>query len=312
MPSARTSSRFGLVSFMYTRPVDPTIDWITEKFGGNELVEAANKASFLAGFSNFGRRRGGQRPLRGRASASCRRQHRRRGGLRLGDGQPRPAREARSTLGRSRSRRPPTCLHELSKHKAFGRPASRWQAEDEIAAIGMALGAAFAGHLGVTTTSGPGDHPRGRDDVARRVDRTAAAPGRHAATAVRRPAFGEPRPRACPDPEVYTTLYGHHRRGTVPIRRRVHPGASASMPPSRQGSASPWSARPVILLSDGFLANGSERWRPPVGRLPTRHPVRRSPPRRTTSTTRATRWFWPSADRRPHSLDPGPSRAHRA
>jgi len=147
----------GLVSFMYTRPVDPTLEWITGKFGGNELVEAANKASFLAGF-NFGETTEavGHRYEVKPAKLPAGEYTSITGNTALAWGIVAAGQLAKLpiTLGSYPITPASDILHELSKHKHFG--IRTVQAEDEIAAVGMALGAAFAGHLGVTTTSGPG------------------------------------------------------------------------------------------------------------------------------------------------------------
>ena len=118
-------------------------------------------------------------------------------------------------------------LHELSKHKRFG--VRTFQAEDEIAGIGAALGAAFGGALAVTTSSGPGHRAEGRDDRPGGVARAAADHLRHPARrpvdrpadqdrAVR-PAAGDVRPQ---------------RRGAGADRRRRSRRATASTPRSRR------------------------------------------------------------------------------
>jgi len=135
----------GLVSFMYTRPVDPTLDWIAEKFGGNELVEAANKASFLAGF-NFGETTEavGDRYEVKPAKLPAGEYTSITGNTALAWGIVAAGQLAKLpiTLGSYPITPASDILHELSKHKHFG--IRTVQAEDEIAAIGMALGAAFA------------------------------------------------------------------------------------------------------------------------------------------------------------------------
>ena len=148
----------GLVSWMYDRPVEATLNWLERKFGDKPQIYDANVAAFKAGY-NFGETAElFARPLRGEAGAAAR-----------------PARTAtspaprRSRAGSSRRRErsglplfyasyPITpasdILHELSRHKNFG--VHTLQAEDEIAAVGVALGAAFAGHARRHRTSGPG------------------------------------------------------------------------------------------------------------------------------------------------------------
>ena len=131
-------------------------------------------------------------------------------------------------------------LHELSKHKRFG--VTTLQAEDEIAGIGAALGASFAGALGVTTTSGPGhraqvgDHRPGRHDraAARRRRRPARRPLDRAAHQDRagRPAAGDVRPqrrvaRADRRAAVARRLLRRRRRGGAHRGHLPHAGDAA-------------------------------------------------------------------------------------
>src|SRR5438270_194266 len=147
----------GLVSWMYGRPTDVTIRWIEKKFAQKTDVRDANIAAFKAGY-NFGETTelfahsyevkpapaepGTYRNVSGAQSLAW--------GL--------VAASVKSGLPLYYASYPITpasdLLHELSKHKNFG--VRTLQAEDEIAAAGAALGAAFGGSLGVTGTSGPG------------------------------------------------------------------------------------------------------------------------------------------------------------
>ena len=146
-------------------------------------------------------------------------QHHRQHRARLGHRRRRPARRScRSPSARTRSPRRRDILHELSKHKHFG--IRTVQAEDEIAAIGMALGAAFAGHLGVTTTSGPG--------VALKSETTSLA------ISIELPLLLVDIQRGGPStglPTKTEAVRPQHRalrpprRGTAADRRRLHPGA---------------------------------------------------------------------------------------
>src|SRR5437667_6013585 len=147
----------GVVSWLYSRPVEPTLEWIEERFGKNPMVRDANTLAFKAGY-NFGETAelfessylvkpavlepGTYTNISGNTALAW--------GL--------VAASQLSNLPIFLGSYPITpasdILHELSKHKNFG--VRTMQAEDEIAGVGAALGAAFAGQLGVTTTSGPG------------------------------------------------------------------------------------------------------------------------------------------------------------
>ncbi len=152
-------------------------------------------------------------------------------------------------------------LHELSKHKNFG--IRTFQAEDEIAAAGSALGAAFAGHLGVTTTSGPG--------VALKSETVSLAVSLELPLLVIDIQRGGPStglPTKTEAADLLMAMYGRHGEAPLPI--------VAAMSPSHCFFAAIEAVRiaikyrtPVILLSDGYLANGAEPWLlPDVSTLP--------------------------------------------
>ncbi len=254
----------GLVSFMYTRPVDPTLEWIQHKFSKNEQVAAANTAAFKAGF-HFGEtteqvgHRYEVRPARlpaGEYTSIT-------GNTALAWGLVAAGQLAKLpvTLGSYPITPASDILHELSKHKHFG--IRTVQAEDEIAAAGMALGAAFAGHLGVTTTSGPG--------VALKSETISLAVSIELPMLVidiqrGGPSTGLPTKTEAADLNI--ALFGRHGEAPLPV--------VASYSPAQCFHAAIEAARialkyrtPVILLSDGYLANGSEPWLiPDVSTLP--------------------------------------------
>ncbi len=152
-------------------------------------------------------------------------------------------------------------LHELSKHKSFG--IRTLQAEDEIAGIGMALGAAFGGHLGVTTTSGPG--------IALKSETMGLAVSLELPLLIIDVQRGGPStglPTKTEQADLLQAMYGRHGESPMPV--------IASYSPAQCFDAAIEAARialkfrtPVLLLSDGYLANGSEPWRlPDVADLP--------------------------------------------
>jgi 2-oxoglutarate ferredoxin oxidoreductase subunit alpha len=203
----------GLVSWLYTRPIDPTLEWITERFGSKPQVAEANRRAFRAGFdfgetaelfeSNYEVRpatfepgeyvqvTGNSALAWGLITAS------RLAGLPL-------------FLGSYPITPASDILHELSRRKEFG--IRTFQAEDEIAGIGAALGAAFGGSLGVTTTSGPG------------LDLKSETIGVSAPRHVRTPRRGPPADHRAPEPE--RLLRRRHR--SDPAGRQVpHAGDRA-------------------------------------------------------------------------------------
>ncbi|MCL4149586.1 UNVERIFIED_CONTAM: hypothetical protein GTU68_017207, partial [Idotea baltica] len=147
----------GLITWMYSRPTEPTLDWIKDKFGKLEAVVASNTAAFKAGHAfgetaeMFGspfkiaaapKRAGLYTNITGNVATAW-------GMIAAGQLAKLPV-----FLGSYPITPASDILHELSTHKNFG--VRTFQAEDEIAGVGAALGAAFGGSLAYTTTSGPG------------------------------------------------------------------------------------------------------------------------------------------------------------
>ncbi|MFI1564279.1 2-oxoglutarate ferredoxin oxidoreductase subunit alpha, partial [Streptomyces sp. NPDC020490] len=146
-------------------------------------------------------------------------------------------------------------LHELSRHKNFG--VRTFQAEDEIAAVGAALGAAFGGSLAVTTTSGPG--------VTIKQETIGLAVSLELPLLIVDIQRGGPStglPTKTEQADLLLAMYGRNGEAPVPV---VAPRTAADC-----FDAAVEAARialtyrtPVFLLSDGYLANGSEPWRIP-------------------------------------------------
>ena len=245
----------GLVSWMYTRPTEETLEWIEKKFANKEQVAAANAAAFKAGF-NFGNtteaigHRYEVRPaslppgeytsITGNAALAW--------GL-VAAGQ---LAQLPVTLGSYPITPASDILHELSKHKHFG--IRTIQAEDEIAAIGMALGAAFSGHLGITTTSGPG--------VALKSETISLACAIELPLVVIDIQRGGPStglPTKTEASDLNLALYGRHGEAPLPVVASHSPGHCFDAAIEACRIALKYRT-PVILLSDGYLANGSEPW----------------------------------------------------
>jgi 2-oxoglutarate ferredoxin oxidoreductase subunit alpha len=252
----------GLVSWLYSRPIEPTIEWINGRF--KDLIRESNLAALQAGF-NFGETTElfdhpyevapAQLPAGEYTNIS--------GNVALAWGLVAAGQLAKLPLFLGSYPITPASdiLHELSKHKHFG--VRTVQAEDEIAAAGMALGAAFAGHLGITTTSGPG--------VALKSETMSLAVSLELPLLlvdIQRggPSTGLPTKTEAADLNI--AMFGRHAEAPLPI--------VAAYSPSHCFHAAIEAARialkyrtPVILLSDGYLANGSEPWRlPDVDTLP--------------------------------------------
>ncbi|MDQ3916359.1 MAG: 2-oxoacid:acceptor oxidoreductase subunit alpha [Actinomycetota bacterium] len=252
----------GVICWMYSRPLEPTVAWLEKKFAKKPHIAQANIAALKAGHAfgetaelvayevkpatlapgRYRRITGNQAVAFGLIAASVQAKL----PLFLGSYPITPASDI---------------LHELSRHKNFG--VRTVQAEDEIAAISMAIGASFAGHIGVTTTSGPG------------LDLKSEALG--LALSLELPLIvidiqrGGPStglPTKTEQSDLLHAMYGRHGEAPLPI-------VASYSPPSCFWAAIE-SVRialkymtPVILLSDGYLANGAEPWRiPAVEKLP--------------------------------------------
>ncbi|TDD11492.1 2-oxoacid:acceptor oxidoreductase subunit alpha [Nonomuraea deserti] len=254
----------GLLSWLYHRPTEHTIKFLEQKFAKKPDIAKANIAAFQAGW-NFGETTEGfsvsyeVKPAR-LAPGVYRNIS---GNQALAYGL--IAASVQSKLPLFLGSYPITpasdILHELSKHKRFG--IRTFQAEDEIAGVGAALGAAFGGALGVTTTSGPG--------VALKAETVGLAVTTELpliVVDVQRAGPSTGMPTKTEQTDLLMAMYGRNGESPVPI--------VAPMSPSDCFDAAIEAARiavkyrtPVMLLSDGYLANGSEPWRlPEIADLP--------------------------------------------
>ena len=261
---AKNFFALGLISWMYSRPVDPTLDWIAAKFGKMEAVAAANTLAFKAGHAYgettemFGDRYevapapqapGKYTNITGNVATSW-------GMIAAGQLAKLPV-----FLGSYPITPASDILHELSRHKNFG--VRTFQAEDEIAAAGAALGAAFGGHLSWTTTSGPGVALKGETiGLATSIELPLVI------VDVQRggPSTGLPTKTEASD--LLIALYGRHGESPIPVVAAYSPSHCFFMAIEAARIALKYRT-PVILLTDGYLATGSEPWKlPDVDALP--------------------------------------------
>jgi 2-oxoglutarate ferredoxin oxidoreductase subunit alpha len=261
---AKNMFALGLMSWLYHRPTEATVAFLEKKFAARPLIAKANVAAFKAGW-NFGEtteafavsyevkparlRPGTYRNISGNLALAY-------GLVAASQLSGRPL-----FLGAYPITPASDILHELSKHKAFG--VRTFQAEDEIAGVGAALGAAFGGSLGVTTSSGPG--------VALKAETIGLAVSLELPLLVidiQRSGPSTGMPTKTEQADLLQVLYGRNGEAPVPV--------VAACTPSDCFSAAVEAARialkyrtPVVLLSDGYLANGSEPWLlPDVASLP--------------------------------------------
>lgn len=250
----------GLLSWMYHRPTEGTERFLRAKFAKKPEIMAANLAAFRAGW-NFGETTEDfavSYEVAPAASAFPTGTYRNiSGNLALAYGLITASQQADLPLFLGSYPITPASdiLHELSKHKNFG--VRTFQAEDEIAGIGAALGAAFGGSLAVTTTSGPG--------VALKSETIGLAVSLELPLLVVDIQRGGPStglPTKTEQADLLQAMFGRNGEAPVPI--------VAPRTPADCFEAALEAARialtyrtPVMLLSDGYLANGSEPWRIP-------------------------------------------------
>jgi 2-oxoglutarate/2-oxoacid ferredoxin oxidoreductase subunit alpha len=254
----------GLISWLYSRPPEPTLEWIEKRFAKDALVQGSNRAAFLAGF-NFGDTAElfdhpfvvNPAPLDPGVYTNI------NGNTALAWGLVAAGQRAGLPLFLGSYPITPASdiLHELSKHKNFG--VRTFQAEDEIAAIGSALGAAFGGHLGITTTSGPGLALKGETlSLAISLELPLLV------VDIQRggPSTGLPTKTEAAD--LNMALYGRHAEAPLPVVAAYSPSHCFEVAIEAVRLALKYRT-PVILLSDGYVANGSEPWKlPDLGTLP--------------------------------------------
>jgi 2-oxoglutarate ferredoxin oxidoreductase subunit alpha len=249
----------GLLSWMYHRPTEGTIRFLERQFRRKPQIAAANIAAFRAGY-NYGETTeafavsyeikpapmapGKYRNISGNQALAL-------GIVAAGQRSGLPV-----FLGAYPITPASDVLHELSKHKAFG--VRTFQAEDEIAGIGAALGASFGGALGVTTTSGPG--------VALKAETIGLAVMTELPLVIVDVQRGGPStglPTKTEQSDLLQALFGRNGEAPVPVVAPRSPGDcfDAALEAARIALTY---RTPVILLSDGYLANGAEPWAVPA------------------------------------------------
>ena len=268
---ARNLFALGLVSWLYDRPTEVTERWIEGKFADKPTVRDVNLAAFRAGW-NFGETSelidvryevrpatdvppGVYRNVNGTTTTA------------LGPaGRQRAQRAAARAQRLSDHARPPSCCTTSPR---ASRPGVRTiQAEDEIAAAGMALGAAFGGALGVTATSGPG-----LDLKTETIGLAVALELPMVIVDVQRAGPSTGMPTKTEQSDLLAALYGRHGESPVPIVAASTPGQCFDAAYEAVRIAVRYRT-PVILLTDLFLANGSEPWRiPQAASLPAIDPA---------------------------------------
>jgi 2-oxoglutarate/2-oxoacid ferredoxin oxidoreductase subunit alpha len=249
----------GMCYWLYNRSMEPTVRWIDDKFSKKPLLSEANKLALKAGYSyceateafqisyeippakltpgTYRNLSGNQALAIGFVTAA------QKAGLKL-------------FLGSYPITPASDILHELSKYKNFG--VLTFQAEDEIAAITSAIGAAYSGTLAITATSGPG--------MALKTEALGLAVMTELPIVVCNIQRGGPStglPTKTEQADLLQALFGRNSEAPVPVLAAATPGDCFWTALEASRIALKYMV-PVIVLSDGYLANGAEPWRIPT------------------------------------------------
>ncbi len=248
----------GMMYWLYSRPIEPTLKWIQTKFKNSPQIAAANETALKAGYyfgentelfttrynvepaklekGTYRNISGNEALATGFITASV------KSGLPL-------------FLGSYPITPASDILHELSRHKNFG--VRTFQAEDEIAAIAAAVGAAFSGTLAITTTSGPG--------VALKTESIGLAVMTELPIVIINVQRGGPStglPTKTEQSDLLQAMFGRNGEAPVVVLAPATPADCFNIALEASRIAVKYMV-PVMVLSDGYLANGSEPWKIP-------------------------------------------------
>jgi 2-oxoglutarate ferredoxin oxidoreductase subunit alpha len=248
----------GLMAWMFNRPTDTTIAWIEKYYGKDPDVKAANEMAFKAGY-NLGETTemfrhtytvapakmppGTYTNVTGNQALAW-------GIIAAGQAARLPVMYASYPITPASD-----ILHELSRHRNFG--LRTFQAEDEIAAVGAAVGASFAGHLGVTGTSGPG--------LALKSETISLAVMTELPLLIVDVQRGGPStglPTKTEQADLLMAMYGRHGEAPLPVVAVASP-SDAFLATIEAARIALKYMTPVILLSDGYIGTSAEPWRVP-------------------------------------------------
>lgn len=262
----------GLVYWLYDRPLDPTLRFIEQKFGKRPDVAQANTQVLKAGF-HYGEtveaihtqyhiepaklKPGTYRNIMGNTATAW--------GLMAAA----HASNKRLFLGAYPITPASDILHELAKHKNFD--VLTFQAEDEIAAITATIGAAFSGVMAVTASSGPG--------IALKGEGLGLAVITELPMIIINVQRGGPStglPTKTEQSDLYQALFGRNGECPIPVLAAQSPADCFCIVQEAWRIAVRYMT-PVFVLSDGYIANGSEPWRIPdlheLPQIPVTHPT---------------------------------------
>jgi 2-oxoglutarate/2-oxoacid ferredoxin oxidoreductase subunit alpha len=274
----------GMCYWLYNRPMDSTLRWIEDKFKSKAQLVEANRLALQAGYSYCEATEAFQTSYEIPPAKLAPGLYRNISGntaLALGFVAASQKAGIPLFLGSYPITPASDILHELSQYKDFG--VITFQAEDEIAAITSAIGAAYSGALGITTTSGPG--------MALKTEALGLAVATEIPIVVCDIQRGGPStglPTKTEQADLLQALFGRNSEAPIPVLAPSTPGDCFWIALEASRIAIKYML-PVIILSDGYLANGAEPWKiPQASELPAIpvkfatdpegfHPYRRDP-----------------------------------
>ena len=249
----------GMCYWLYNRSMEPTLRWLDEKFKNKPQLVSANKLAMQAGYSFCEATEAFQISYEippAKLSPGTYRNISGNAALALGFVAASQQAGIPLFLGSYPITPASDILHELSMYKDFG--VTTFQAEDEIAAVSSAIGASYTGALAITTTSGPG--------MALKTEAIGLAVAVELPLVVCDIQRGGPStglPTKTEQADLLQALYGRNSEAPVPVLAPSSPGDCFWIALEASRIAIKYMV-PVIILSDGYLANGAEPWKIPA------------------------------------------------
>jgi 2-oxoglutarate ferredoxin oxidoreductase subunit alpha len=254
----------GMCYWLYNRSMEPTLRWLDDKFKNKPQLVTANKLAMQAGYSFCEATEAFQISYEippAKLSPGTYRNISGNAALALGFVAASQQAGIPLFLGSYPITPASDILHELSMYKDFG--VTTFQAEDEIAAVSSAIGASYTGALAITTTSGPG--------MALKTEAIGLAVAVELPLVICDIQRGGPStglPTKTEQADLLQAMYGRNSEAPVPVLAPSSPGDCFWIAIEASRIAIKYMV-PVIILSDGYLANGAEPWKvPTVAELP--------------------------------------------
>jgi 2-oxoglutarate ferredoxin oxidoreductase subunit alpha len=254
----------GMCYWLYNRSMEPTLRWLDDKFKTKPQLVTANKLAMQAGYSFCEATEAFQISYEippAKLSPGVYRNISGNAALALGFVAASQQAGIPLFLGSYPITPASDILHELSMYKDFG--VTTFQAEDEIAAVSSAIGASYTGALAITTTSGPG--------MALKTEAIGLAVAVELPLVICDIQRGGPStglPTKTEQADLLQAMYGRNSEAPVPVLAPSSPGDCFWIALEASRIAIKYMV-PVIILSDGYLANGAEPWKvPTVAELP--------------------------------------------